>query len=71
MDPGIIEIRTAGYCKDCPFMDLSVQTFHAYTMEPIAADVECKYRAICDRIYHNTVMSLTEGVEGNDSQKVH
>lgn len=68
MDPGCITIKTAGYCKDCPFIDLSVQTFHAYdSMTPIAADVECKYRAICDRIYHNTVMSLTEGTEGNDS----
>jgi len=68
MDPGTITIKTAGYCKDCPFIDLSVQTFHSFdAMIPIAADIECKYRAICDRIYHNTVMSLTEGAEGNDS----
>lgn len=77
MDPGFITINTAGYCKDCPFMDLSVKTFHSFdsmiSIQPIrnemlhSAEVECKNKDICDRVYHNTVMSLTKGAEGNDS----
>lgn len=71
MDPGVITIKTAGYCKDCPFVDIITTRFHAYTLVDIAPEFKCKNHAICDRVYHNTVMSLTEGAENDDSQKVH
>lgn len=70
MDPGIIVINKGGYCKDCPFMDL--QTHKIYSGDDLCEEtVECFHHDICDRVYHNIVMSFTEGVEGNDSQKVH
>ena len=66
MDPGIITINTAGYCKDCPFMDLL--THRIYSANGLYTQtIKCFHHDICDRVYHNTVMSLTKGAEENDS----